>query len=133
MCCRPDKARRQHHPQGRKDQGGRCCGSVAAKLGLEAAVEQDDRQRQRANEIGRQIVVETDAEQAVFSGEKADAEKEQKKGRAKPLGNQTRQRADRDEGSSDKNSDIDGIKQGEGLLDQALRRQDWILGAGMPR
>ena len=77
MRGRADKASRQHNAKRSQHQRWRGGCPVAAQFGLETAVEQDDRQRQGADEIGRQVIVETDAEQAVLASQEPDAKEEQ--------------------------------------------------------
>jgi len=106
-----DKTAGQHNPGGSEHQRRRRRKAIAAQGRVKSTVEENDRQRQRADEIGDAAAVEGDAQEAVFAGEQADAQEHQQQGRADPSGNQARQRAERDQTGAEKDGDVNRFRQ----------------------
>ncbi len=78
----------------------RCRGDRGAdveKARTQTAIEQDDRKRQRSDQISEAVIGETDPARAIFSGQHAHGEEHQQDGRAEARGDQAGEYACHDE------------------------------------
>ena len=94
--------------QGRQRQSRRGRLPERVKRRAEARIEENDRQRQRADEIGQFGVVEFDAE-PVYAARQTDAEKQEQKRRAEAEGDQARKRRGKHQGCADERQEIDRL------------------------
>ena len=74
----------------------------------EPGIEQDQRQRNRTDEIGRIGVVEFDAE-TIGAGDEANDKEQQQKGRAEAKGEQRRKRSRQDQRRADERQYVDAV------------------------
>ena len=72
----------------------------------ETGIEQDDRQRQRADEIGEVGIVEVDA-QPVDAGQKADRQEQEQEGGAEAEGEEAGKRGQQDEDGADEDDEVE--------------------------
>ncbi len=75
--------------------------------GAQAAVEQDQRQRHRTDQIGGVHVVETQSAGSGFAGEHADEQEEQQQGRAEAQREQARQNTGHHQNGAKQDGDAD--------------------------
>ncbi len=76
----------------------------------QAAVEQDQGERHRADQIGRTDVIELDPAGSGFAGQHADQEKDQQQGSAEAQGNKTRQDAGQHQECREHDGETDGVE-----------------------
>ena len=78
------------------------------------AVEEDDRERDHADEVGDGIVAEVDAARAVLAGEHSDDEEDEEQRRAGAGGDEAGENADHDERRADEDRGVDKIEAVQG-------------------
>lgn len=105
------KAAGQDDAEGGQGQRRTRRNAVAFQGRFETAVEQDDGESERSDEIGDPAAVELDAQQPVLAGEEADAQEDEQERSADPPRNEARQRAERYEAGSEKDGEIDKVCQ----------------------
>ncbi len=93
MRRRRGQRRREQDADGREHEGRRDDAAEGRKPRAQAAVEQDQRQRHRADQVGRVDVIERDPAGTGFAGEHADQEEHQQQRRTEPQGDEARQDA----------------------------------------
>jgi hypothetical protein len=102
----PHQRRGDHHA-GRRQEGRRPqCNAEPLPLGAHAPIENDDRQGERADDVGRVEIVEADSAGAVFAGKHAQAEKNQQQRRAHAGRELARHDADDEEERADEDCGI---------------------------
>ena len=102
--------RRQQHAQRRQHHRRGAGGAEVPDARLEAAVEQDDRQRQRADEVGNRAAVELDAEQPVLAGEQAEGEEHQQQRRPGAPGGEAGQGTQRHQACCDQDRQVHRVE-----------------------
>ena len=102
--------RGQQHTAGGEQCRGREHGADAGKSGLQPAVEQDQPERDRADQIGQAHVVELQAARTAATGENTDPEEHQQQGGTEPQRQQTRQDARHHQGGAEQDRNADGIE-----------------------
>ena len=90
----------------------------------QAAVEEDDRERDRADEVGDRVVVEGDAARPVLAGEHADDEEDEEQRRPEARRDQAREDAEHDQRRADEDGGVDEVDAGQ------VRRSWRMRGAG---
>ena len=98
------------HPDGRQHHRWREHGSDALKLGPQAAVEQDQRQRHRAHQKGRAHVVEVDLARAGVARQHADHQEHQQQGCAEAQREQARQDSGHHQNGAEQNGYADLVE-----------------------
>ena len=98
------------HADGREHHGGREHGADAGKARLQAAVEQDQGQRHRADQIGRADVVELELAGTRITRQHADREEDQQQRRAEAQREQARQDTGHDEDGAEQNGDAERVE-----------------------
>ena len=102
--------RGHQHPHGGERHRGRQHGAVALEARAQAAIEQDQRQRDRADQIGGTDVLEFDMTGAGITREHADDEEHQQQRRAEAQGQQARQDAGHDQDRAKEDGNADGVE-----------------------
>ncbi|MEY9419899.1 hypothetical protein ABIF69_006341 [Bradyrhizobium japonicum] len=102
--------RGQKHSDGREHDGGREHGADAGKARLQAAVEQDQGERHRADQIGGADVVELKLPGAGIAREHADGEEDEQQGRAEAQSKQARQDTGHDEDGAEQYGEADRVE-----------------------
>ena len=93
-----------------------------AKPGAQAAVEQDQAERHRADRVGEPHVVELDAADAGFAGQHADQQEDQQQRRAEAQRDQARHDAGQHQHGAEQDGDADGV---ESMPSRALHINLW--------
>jgi hypothetical protein len=120
-----DQRRQQHADRGQRHRG-RQHRANALKPRSQAAVEQDQRQRHRAHQIGGAHVVEPQLARAGIAGQHADEQEHQQQRRAEAQRQQARQNAGHHQNRAEKNGYADRIERGH-ELSQSLQVLGKIL------
>ena len=104
--------RREQDTDGRERGRRRQHAAKGGKPRAQAAVEQDQRQRDRADHVGRAHVVELDAARPPFAREHPDDQEHEQQRRAEAHRHQARHDAGQDQESAQQNADADGVERG---------------------
>jgi hypothetical protein len=99
----------------------------AAKRGetrAQPAVEQDQRQRDRAHDIGHPHVVEFDAARSLLARQHADDQEDQQQRRPEPQGDQAGQDAGQHQERADQDAETDGVERSHACPLRILRLLD---------
>ena len=91
------------------------------KARAQAAVEQDQRERDRADQVGRAHVVELDAARPGLARQHAEDEEHQQQRRAEAQRDEARQDARQHEQRAEQNAEADGVERGHGRVDPQSR------------
>jgi hypothetical protein len=102
----------QQHADGRQHDRWRKHRTDVLEARPQAAVEQDQRQRDRTDQIGGPHVVELELAGSGIARQHADHEKHQKQRRAEAQRQQARQDASHHERGAEQDSDADGVERG---------------------
>jgi len=133
---------RQQHADRRQHHRRRQHRADALKPRSQAAIEQDQRQRHRAHQIGGAHVVEPQLARAGIAGQHADHQKHQQQRRAEAQRQQARQDARHDKRGAEKNGYADRVERRHGpsqitantcnciLIVATLRRQPISAASG---
>ncbi len=97
----------QQHAQGRECSGRRQHGAKGRKARAQTAVEQNERERDRADRVGQGHVIEADATGSGFAGQHADGKEDQQQRGTEPQRHKARQDAGQNQHRSEQNDDID--------------------------
>ena len=100
------------HADGRQRERRRQHAAEAGKARTQAAVEQDQRQRDRADQVGGADIVELEAAGPALAGQHADDQEHQQQRRAEAQRDQTRQDAGEHQQAAEQDGDADGVEQG---------------------
>ena len=111
----------QHHADGRKRHRRTKHVAKGRKARAQAAVEQDQGERDRAHDIGRAHVVEANAAGPRFARQHADQQEYEQQRRAEAHGDQARQDAGEHQQRAKQNDDADGVESGH-----ESRRSLWV-------
>ncbi len=104
--------RGQEHADGREHHGGREHGADAGKARPQAAVEQDQRQRHRADQIGGADVVELELPGTGIARQHADHEEDEQQGRAEAQRKQARQDTGHHQDGAEQYGEADRVEGG---------------------
>ena len=99
--------RRDHHADGRQQRRRAEHQPERRDPRAQAAVEQDQRQGDRADEVGEAEVGEADAERAVLAGDHADHEEDEQQRSAEPRRQQAGQDPDQHQGGAEQDGEAD--------------------------
>ncbi len=102
--------RREQDTDGRERGRRRQHAAKGGKPRAQAAVEQDQRQRDRADHVGRAHVVELDAARTSFTREHPDDQEHEQQRRSEAHCHQARHDAGQDQESAQQNADADGVE-----------------------
>jgi hypothetical protein len=94
--------RRQQHADCRQHHRRRQHGANGLEAGFQPAIEQDQRQRHRADQVSGMDVIETQPARSGFAGNHADEQEEQQQRRAEAKREQAGQDAGHDENGAEK-------------------------------
>ena len=102
--------RGDQHADGRQHHRWRQHDTDALKLGSQAAVEQDQRQRHRSHQIGGADVIEGELARAGVAGQHADEQEHQQQRRPEAQREQARQDARHHQNGAQKDGDADRVE-----------------------
>ena len=112
---RSGQPRRDHDADGRQRGRGRQHAAEGRQPGTQAAVEQDQGQRDRADQIGHPHVVELDAARSGLAREHADDQEHQQQRGPETGRNQTGHDAGQDQQRTEQNADAERVEKGYGV------------------
>ncbi len=98
-----------HHAGGRQHQRRREQAAIGGEARAQAAVEQDDAERQRADKVGEAIIGKSEPARPILARQHADAEEDQQHGGAEARRDQARQDAGDDERGAQQQDGIGGV------------------------
>jgi len=102
--------RRHQHAEGGQNSGGRQHGADALETCFQSAIEQDQRQRHRADQIRCPHVVEAEAARPAFAGGHTDEQEDQQQGRTEAQREQAGENACHHENRTEQNGNADRVE-----------------------
>ncbi len=109
---RRGERRGEQHPDGGEHQRGGEHAAEGGKARAQAAVEQDEGERNRAHQIGGVHVIELDPARPRLARQHAQDQEHQEQRRPEPHGHQARQDAGQHQERAQQNADADGVESG---------------------
>ena len=112
---RGGQPRRDHDADGRQRGRRRQHAAEGRQPRTQAAVEQDERQRDRSDQIGHAHVVEFDAARSRLARQHADDQEHQQQRRPETGRNQARHDAGQNQERTEQNADTERVEKGDGV------------------